>query len=167
MKSLLIFITFVAWALWFGGSIAIFVFGSYFQKTLPPETFHASASALFHIFSKYELSLAAISLVSSGLWMVFYPSKWSVVLVGCIVLAGGMTVTFALGLMPAMDALLDEGKRDSMQFKTLHGKSMVALLMQSVVLLFNGWLLLNSKRESTGPITAFDEHETSLETARV
>jgi hypothetical protein len=167
MKSLLVFITFVAWALWFGASIAIFVFGSYFQKHLPPETFHATARALFHVFSNYELSLAAIALVSSGTWMVFYPSKWSVIMVGCMVLTGGMTVTFALGLMPAMDMLMDEGQRDSARFKTLHGKSMVALLMQSMVLLGTGWLLLNSQRESTAKIKALDEHGTSRETARV
>jgi len=167
MKSLLVFVTFVAWALWFGASIAIFVFGSYFQKHLPAETFHATAQALFHIFSKYELSLAAVALFSSGMWMVFYPSKWSVILVGCLILAGGMAVTFALGLMPAMDSLLDEGRRDSVQFKTLHGKSMVALLMQSLVLLGTGWLLLKSQRGTPGRINAIEEPETSLEAVRV
>ncbi len=167
MKSLLVFITFVDWALWFGGSIAIFVFGSYFQKNLPPETFHASARALFHIFSKYELSLAAIALISSGMWMVFYPSKASVIIVGCLVLAGGMTVTFALGLMPAMDVLLDEGRRDSIQFKTLHGKSMVALLIQSLVLLATGWILFQSQRQSNSEINPSADPETFVETARV
>jgi hypothetical protein len=167
MKSLLVFVTFVAWSLWFGGSISIFVFGSYFQRNLPPETFHATARALFHIFSKYELGLAAISLLSSGLWMVFYPSKAPVILLGCLVLAGGMTVTFALGLIPAMDALLDEGRRDSIQFKTLHGKSMVALLLQSLVLLVTGWILFQSQGPWASAITPAEETETFAETARV
>ena len=167
MKLLLSFITFVAWALWFGGTIAVFVFGWHFQKSLPPAIFHETARELFHSFSKYQLSLAAVSLVTSGLLLVIYPSKASVLIVACLVLAGGMTVTFSLGLMPAMDVLLDEGKRDSTQFRTMHGKSMIALAMQALELLGTGWIILMSQRTAGLEVTTLAKPETSAETARV
>ncbi len=145
MKSALVFLVFIAWALWFGGTISVFVFVTDFSKVLPAATFHEAAHATFQVFAKYELVLAAVCLLGAGMLLVFFPSKVSVFLVGCMVLAGGMAVTVALGLMPMMEVLRNEGKSGSAEWNKLHGKSMGAMTMQAAVLLLTGWVVLRAQ----------------------
>jgi hypothetical protein len=148
MRSALIFVSTLCWALWFGGTISVFVFGLHFFHTLPPDTFHDAARAMFQVFAKYQLILASIGLLTSGMLLVTYPSKWFVLLVATTVLAGGMSVTFGLGLMPAMEVLRNEGKVQTTEWKKLHGKSMIALAMQAGVLVLSGGILLKSQGEA-------------------
>ena len=147
MRSALIFASVLCWALWFGGTIAVFVFGLHFFHTLPADTFHDAARSMFQVFANYQLILAGIALVLSGALLVAYPSKWVVLLVATTVLAGGMSVAFGLGLMPAMEALRNEGKVQSVEWKKLHGKSMIALALQAGVLVLSGGILLKSQSE--------------------
>jgi hypothetical protein len=141
MKSALVFVTFLGWALWFGGTIAVFVFGTDFFQSLPRPIAGEAAHAMFQVFAKYELILAGVCLLGSGLSLVLYPSKVAVILVGCLVLAGGMAVTVALGLMPLMESLRQQGLSGSDEWKKLHGKSMGAMAMQALVLLGTGWVI--------------------------
>ena len=149
MRSALIFLSTLSWALWFGGTISVFVFGLHFFHTLPPDTFHDAARAMFQVFGTYQLILAGIALLISAVLLVAYPSKWFVLLIATTILAGGMAVTFGLGFLPAMEVLRNEGKVQTTEWKKLHGKSMVALALQAGVLVLSGGILLKSQGETT------------------
>ena len=94
--------------------------------------------AMFHIFGRYELALAGVALLATGLLLVTFPSKGFVMILASLVMAGGMAVTFSLGLTPRMEALRQQEKQTTPEFKKLHGKSMIAMMGQSILLLVAG-----------------------------
>jgi hypothetical protein len=107
---------------------------------------------MFHAFGKYELVLTAVALLGAGILLVNYPAKGYVLLVGVFVLAGGMVVAVALGLMPRMDSLIAEGRQQTPEFIKLHVKSMIAMTIQAGLLLLSGGIILGSlipMREAT------------------
>jgi hypothetical protein len=144
MKFALIFTTLTTWALWLGGTIATFVIGLHFFKVLPHDQAGAAANAMFHAFGKYELMLTAVAILGSGILLVNYPAKSYVLLVGVFVLAGGMVVAVALGLMPRMDSLIADGRQHEPEFIKLHVKSMIAMTIQAGLLLLSGGIILGS-----------------------
>jgi carbon starvation protein CstA len=142
LRSILFGVSMLAWSLWFGATIAVFVFVKHFFAVFPKDVAGTAANAMFNSFAHYELALAGIALLSSGLLLVSYPTtKWVLVL-GCLVLSSGMAVTVALGLIPMMNALIDEGKQHSPEFIKLHVKSMIAMTLQSGMLLLTGAVML-------------------------
>ena len=100
---------------------------------------------MFHVFAKYELGLTATTILACGLLLVTYPSKWLVLLLGVLVLAGGMVILVALGFMPAMDSLLAEGKHA--EYLKLHIKSMIAMTIQSGLLVLGGAILMLTREK--------------------
>jgi hypothetical protein len=156
----LIWISQIVWALWFGCTISVFVFGTQFQHVLPTAIFHEAVHAMFQVFAKYELILSGTAILLSGALLVSYPTKWSVVLVGFLILAAGMTVAVALGLMPRMEVLRNEGQTGSPEFIKLHIKSMIALAIQAVVLLLSGLVIFMAARES---LAVPEEEDGSIE----
>jgi hypothetical protein len=150
-KHLLLYITLLAWALWFGATIAVFVFVKHYFAVFPHDQAGICANAMFNSFAKYELALAGISLMSTGLLMVSYPTVRWVLVLGCLILTSGMAVTVALGLIPMMDALLDQGKQHSPEFIKLHVKSMIAMSMQTGMLLLVGIMLITALDFPTPP----------------
>ena len=148
MKFSLILTTAFLWALWLGSTIVVFVFGIRFRAILSDASFHDAARAMFQIFSHYELILAGLVLLSSGFLLVSYPSKAAVLLLGCLILAGGMAVTVSLGLMPRMETLRAEGKTQMIEdgkpteYAKLHRKSMIAMTIQAGLLLLTGVVVM-------------------------
>ncbi len=141
MRSVLHFIILTAWALWLGGVVACFVFALNLFNTHRDIAGEAN-SAMFVVFGKYELVLAAVALAAAGLTLVTYPSKPIVILVATLVISGAMGTTAGLGLTPRMEILRTENKTHTDEFKTLHKKSMMAMVMQTGMLLLSGGVLL-------------------------
>jgi hypothetical protein len=131
----------VAWALWFGATIATFVFALNLFHTHPSIAGEAN-SAMFVVFGTYELVLAAIAIAATGLLLVTWPSKPLVVLVGILVFSGAVGMFGALGFTPRMEILRTQGKQHTDEFKRLHGKSMIAMTAQSGMLLACGAVLI-------------------------
>jgi Domain of unknown function (DUF4149) len=148
-KMILIWATLVAWALWLGGIIAVFVFGSYFRRALPDDVFHQAAHAMFHVFGYYEVIVCSVALLGSSVLLVSYPSKQSVLLLAIIVLTWGMMIAFTMGMLPAMDWYLEQGNQAV--FLKLHIKSMIALAIQAVLLLIAGVIILSSNFSGKAP----------------
>ena len=144
LRSLLLGISLMSWALWFGATIAVFVFVKHFFKVFPHDVAGTAANAMFNSFAKYELILAGVMLLSSGMMLVSYPTPKAALILGCVVLTAGMAVTVALGLIPIMDSLIDQGKQHSPEFIKLHVKSMIAMALQSGMLVLVGGMLLSS-----------------------
>ena len=138
MRYTLLLLTTVVWGLWFGGTIAVFVFGLYdFRPGVMSS--HAvaaeAANAMFAVFAKYQLVLAGLAVVAAGLAFVTYPSRWTGGLLGCLFAALGITIIWGLALLPMMQGYSTQGLAGSPEFKRLHGQSMVALTVEAVVLL--------------------------------
>ncbi len=155
MRYLLNLLITTAWALWLGGTIATFVFGLNLFHKYPDAQYPGFAgqanSAMFLVFGWYELALAAVAIAAAGGLIIAYPSKPTVLLLIALVAAGGMSITAGLGLSPRMEIMRTEGKTKTDEFKKLHGKAMIAMSGQSLVLLGTGALLLwTIKREPEG-----------------
>ena len=143
MRYALLLVATVAWALWFGGTIATFVFGLYFFHHLPYDTFGAAVDAMFVVWSKYQMGVAGVGLLAAGLLMVTYPSRWTIGLVACSIGAIAMAITFGLGLLPIMAGLRKQGLAQSPEFMALHARSVAVQMVQAAILLGTGALLLS------------------------
>jgi len=137
----------LAWALWFGGTAATFVFGvNLFHSH--PDIAGPAANAMFLIFGQYELVLAAIALLAAGLLLINYPSMQVILLLAMLIISAGVSVTFALGLTPVMESLRAQGKTHSPEFMRLHGQSMIVMTLQAAALLLTGAALLPAIKKS-------------------
>jgi hypothetical protein len=159
MRYLLGLIALLAWALWFGGTIATFVFGLNLFHTFraDPSIAGQAASSMFIVFGKYELILAAIALGCTSFLLVCYPSPRILPLMAILILGSAIAMTFALGLAPRMEILRLEGKSHSPEFIKLHGKSMILMTIQSAVLLLTAPLLLRTCVRSPFILVSNDE----------
>jgi len=141
MRYLLCLTATVAWALWFGATIATFVFALNLFHTHHDIAGEAN-SAMFLVFGKYELILAGIAIAAAGMLLVNYPTKPAVILVAWLVFTGAIATFGALGFTPRMEILRTQGKQQSDEFKRLHAQSMITMTTQSAMLLLSGAILL-------------------------
>jgi hypothetical protein len=130
----------IAWGLWFGGLGAIFLFVTrlfHVDRDLAIKT----APQLFLVFEKYQIVLAAASLLGAVAWRVLLPSGRATTLFWMLALAAAMA---AIGPMLVTDRMLRlwaGGQSASPQFHRLHGWSMLLFSVQGLVLLATGLLL--------------------------
>ncbi|HSV15959.1 MAG TPA: DUF4149 domain-containing protein [Tepidisphaeraceae bacterium] len=141
MRFLLHLLATVAWALWFGATIATFVFALHLFHTHPDIAGEAN-SAMFVVFGTYELILAGVAIAAAGMLLVSYPSKPVVILIAWLVFTGAIGMFSALGLTPRMEILRTQNKQHTDEFKRLHGRSMIAMTAQSGMLLICGAALI-------------------------
>jgi hypothetical protein len=142
-------IALIAWALWFGAVIALFVFVLALFRN-DREIAVQAAPQLFTAFQKYHLELAAIALLSTAICWILNRSK--LVLVNFILLAiaaccGIVLVTWFIG---PMNALREQGLSDGEEFKRLHGQSMIFFMGQAIVLLIYGIIAPFAMRGGAG-----------------
>ena len=109
---------------------------------------------MFVIFGKYELILAAIALAACGMWLVSYPAPGVVALLALFIVAAGIATVVGLGLTTEMESLRVQGKIKTEEFKSLHGKSMMAMTGQCVVLFAAGAMLVRAARQPNKPPAA-------------
>ena len=161
MRYPLLLVTTVCWALWFGGTIATFVFGLYFFHHLPHDTFGDAVDAMFGVWSKYELVLAGVGLMSAGLLMVTYPSRWTIGLIACLIAALTMAITFGLGLLPVLQGYRHQGMAGTPEYMRWHGRSITVQTTQAAILLGTGALLVamggKPRREPAEPDGVADD----------
>jgi glucan phosphoethanolaminetransferase (alkaline phosphatase superfamily) len=140
MRSLWSTIVLLAWALWFGGLIALFIF----VTTLFKQDHALAAQAapkLFHAFEIYQLILAAAAVVSGALWrMNKGPALVILVLVLFILCSAGAAVS-PLFITPRINRLQRLGQTHTEEFGKLHGEAMLIYTADSVLLLIAGLML--------------------------
>jgi hypothetical protein len=130
-------IAILAWALWFGGLIALFVF----VKTLFNNNHDIAVQAapqLFVVFQQYHLVLAAIALATTVAWRISAPSKAAVAIFVLLAMAACTGVAVAIWYVGPMEELRRNGLSGSPQFARLHGQSMMLFVAQAVLLLACG-----------------------------
>lgn len=140
IRKILATVTLLAWALWLGGMIALFLFvQTMFAKNRPLAG--DAAPMLFAAFERYQLILAAIAVVSSAGWRM--ASKQGL-LRAVFLLLGLATVGAALGpilVTSRLEALRTRGLSGTAEFRKLHGYSMLVYVGDAAVLACAGLLL--------------------------
>ncbi|MGH7175831.1 MAG: DUF4149 domain-containing protein [Tepidisphaeraceae bacterium] len=140
MRMICSTIVLAAWALWFGGMIALFIFVQVlFQsdRSLAVQV----GPKLFLAFERYQLVLAPIALVVTFLWRLLVPSRLIVALFGLLAVASVGVVVHASLITPRMEALRLAGQSASPRFRALHGQSMMIYVGQAAMLAGTGFIM--------------------------
>jgi hypothetical protein len=131
-------------SLWFGGMIFLFIAVQTLFRAFPrpaSEVAPQAAPALFAVFERYQLALAAVALLSAFAWYVTTRSGRVIVLFALLALAAtGAAVSTAL-ITPRMEQLRTAGQSSSSRFKALHARSMQCYVAQAALLLVSVLML--------------------------
>ncbi len=146
-------------SLWFGGMIFLFLAVQTLFRAFPrpaSDVAPRAAPALFAVFERYQLALAAVALVSAFAWYAATRSKRVIVLFVLLALAAtGAAVSTAL-ITPRMDQLRIAGQSSSPRVRALHARSMQCYVAQAALLLVSVLMLPAAAGASKAP--AADRH---------
>jgi len=138
----------IAWALWFGGLGALFLFVTdLFAKDRP--TALNAAPQMFLVFERYQILLAAAALLGVVAWRILAGSIRVTVL---FIMLASATLPAALGPMfvtSRLEQLRRQGQSSSPEFRKLHGISMIVYTGQTLILLAAGLTLPWAMREES------------------
>src|SRR3954465_10483885 len=157
MSRLFAFLTLLAWGLWLGGLITLFLC----VITL----FHHNRAAaidaapqLFVNFERYQLILAAVGLTTTVIWRVVSKNlvvNWIFLLL-CLASLGA--IASPLYFSKQLEALRQEGKTSSPRFEALHKQSEWVYTGEATLLLVAGVALFAALRR--GSVAAVSATET-------
>lgn len=140
IRKILATTTLLAWALWLGGLIALFLLvQTLFAKDRPLAG--DAAPILFTAFERYQIILAAIAVLSVVGWRMVSRQG---LLRAVFLLLGLATVGAALGpitITSRMQSLRVKGLSGTPEFRKLHGYSMIVYVGGAVLLAGAGVLL--------------------------
>lgn len=148
MRSIFSVVLSVAWALWFGGIVALFLFvttlfGVDRAAGLPKGQGVAPEAAphLFHAFERYQLILAAACLIGAvALRIMTKAGVFAAVFLLLSVATVGAVVE-PMFISAKLRALTAAGQRGGVEFMRWHGYSMIVYVAQAVALLLAGLVL--------------------------
>jgi hypothetical protein len=152
MQRILYMLVSIIWSLWFGGLILLFMAVLSLFNTFADRHDLAGQAAqqIFHLFDKYQLSLAGLALLLTFIWRMISPKSGKTMLFTGFALATVGAVVIATLISPKIVLLASQGMQQTAQFKKMHGLSMVVYLAETIVLLITGILLhLKRDRETT------------------
>jgi len=165
MSRLFAFLTLLAWGLWMGGLITLFLC----VITL----FHHNRAAaidaapqLFVNFERYQLILAAVGLTTTVIWRVVSKNllvNWIFLLL-CLASLGA--ITSPLYFSKQMETLREEGKTGSQRFETLHRQSEWVYTGEAVLLLVAGLALFAALRRGNVSAAGVPEMRTASAEAK-
>ena len=133
----------IVWGLWFGGLILLFMAVQSLFTTFSDRHDLAGQGAqqIFHLFDKYQLGLAAASLLVTFIWRLISVKTGKTTLFVGYTLATIGAIVIAMVISPKIIALQAQGLTHTPQFAKMHGLSMMVYLAETVVLLLTGiWL---------------------------
>jgi hypothetical protein len=136
----------VAWALWFGGLGALFLFATRLFNQ-DRETALKAAPIMFLVFERYQLLLAAAALLGVVGWRIGGGSVRVTVLFSLLAIAAIPTALNPMLVTSHMEQLRLQGQSSSEQFKKLHGISMIVYSGETLILLAAGLTLPWALRE--------------------
>jgi hypothetical protein len=146
----------IAWALWFGGLCALFLFATRLFAD-DRETALKAAPILFLSFERYQLLLAAAGLLGCVVWRVSTGSIRATLVFSLLAVA---TVPAALSPMlitSRMESLRVQGQSQSSEFRRLHGISMMVYTGETVILLAAGvslpWAMRRENKDEVSTLT--------------
>ena len=134
----------LAWGLWCGGIVMVFLTVTSLFKTFPdePKLAGAAAAGVFRRFEAMELVLAPVALVAALLWQDkrrSLPRVWAIMFLA-IAAAGAATSAFMI--TPRIDDMRRQGiPSSSEEFRSAHRAGTSVYVAQAAVLLVAGILL--------------------------
>lgn len=140
IQRFLAVVALLAWALWFGALVALFVFVTTLFHN-EREIAVQAAPQLFVAFQKYHLILAAVALASTVAWRIASQSRIVLAIFILLGLAVCCGVAVSVWIVGPMETLRQQGLSGSDEFKRLHGRSMMLYTGQALLLLISGIVL--------------------------
>ena len=140
MRTLLSILVTLAWALWLGGLVTLFltvITLFRFDRTIAIQT----APQVFLMWERYQLALAACALVTTFALRLLTRSTLSSVLFVLFALSALGASLSPILLTKKMEALRAQGLSSSTEFKQLHQRSNIVYTSQTGLLLLAGILL--------------------------
>jgi hypothetical protein len=160
MHRLLSTIVVLAWGLWFGAIVMVFITVTSLFSTFADQRQIAGAAAagVFRRFEVFELILAPVGFLAALLLRGRATSRWSATLVAALLALAAVGASAShFYLTPGIDELRRQGvPPSSEQFRLLHGQSSMVYASQSVVLLAAGLLLPGAISTRRGTSAATD-----------
>ena len=132
--------TLLAWALWFGGAITLFILVTHLFSVERAVAVQAAPRMFVH-FARYQLLLAAIALVASAVWRLTEPRGILTAIFSLFALCAVSTVLIAAVITPRMEDLRERGETKTPQYAQLHGQAGIAYTAEAALLLIVGILL--------------------------
>ena len=134
-------LTLLAWGLWFGGMITLFLLVSALFIN-DRQTAVVAAPRMFAVFERYQFVVAALALLSAALWRLVSPARTSisVIFVLLVVAAVGLMIS-AIKIRPPMERLRLQDQSSSPEFERLHKASERLFACQALALLAAGVML--------------------------
>jgi hypothetical protein len=158
MHRLLSTVLVLAWGLWFGAIVMVFVTVTSLFATFAEQraTAGAAAAGVFRRFDVLQLVAGTLALLASIGLRSRARTRRPVALPVTVILAALVALASALLVTPRIDALRRAGEPSSSeQFRRLHGTSSALYTTQAVLLLTGGLLLPGYlKRTDTSATTA-------------
>jgi hypothetical protein len=141
MRRILPVLIVLAWGLWLGGMIVLFLAISSLFTTFAARHDLAglAASRIFRSFNMYQLLLAAAALLASALHKT--ASRHKSPFLGLLAVATGAALVISLRLTPLIEQMRLAQMTHSPQFAKLHGISMAMYSMETLLLVTAGFLL--------------------------
>jgi hypothetical protein len=134
------------WGLWFGGTIALFIFVSaLFRQSR--ELAIQTTPVLFITFERYHLVLAALAGMMAGAWLAQSRTRMKTALFVLVFLAAVAASISAGVVTPRIMALRQQNQIQSVEFKRFHGISMMVYSSEAVMLLIAGIVLAVAMRQ--------------------
>ena len=135
----------LAWGLWFGGIMTLFLAVTSLFNTFAPDRALAgtAAASVFRKFERYQLVLAAVTIVAAVAWRMAPSARRgakTAVLV-FVLLAAVLAPVSTFGVSARIGELRTQGLTATGEFRRLHGISMALYATEAVVLLLAGLAL--------------------------
>ena len=145
MSRLFAFITLLAWALWLGGLITLFLcvitlFSR--NRSLAVD----AAPLLFVNFERYQLIVAAVALTSTVVWRITTKNMLLNILFLLLCLSSLAAIASPLYFSKQMEILRQEGSINSPGFERLHKQSEWVYTTEAALLLIAGFPLFSALR---------------------
>ena len=138
MRRFLSTIVTLAWGLWFGGLIVLFMAVQSLFHTFPRDVAGQGAARIFHAFNAYQLALAAVSLVATFAWRVIGPPRLKTTMFVLFAVATLGACAITMYFTPRIEMLQHQGLTQTDPFKRLHGLSMLVYVVETAALLVVG-----------------------------
>ena len=152
MRYVLALLATMAWGLWFGGMVALFLFVSYLFVN-DRATAIVAAPKMFLVFERYQFFVATLAIVSAALWRLMDKRRAITLVFVFFALCAVATIVSATLIRGPMEALRLKGGSSGPQFQRLHQASEKLYTTQAVLLLVAGIILPSALRTGPSPRT--------------
>jgi hypothetical protein len=152
MRYVLALLATLAWGLWFGGMVALFLFVSHLFVN-DRATAIVAAPKMFLVFERFQFFVATLAIVSAALWRLVDKRRTITLLFVFFAMSAVGTIASATLIRAPMEKLRLEGQTSAPQFQRLHKASEKLYTMQAVLLLVGGIMLPSALRIPPRPGT--------------